>query len=238
MTRIYPVRDLYRGPLRAEGQPIDDKGTAGRPATEQRRGDLERAIAKTIEPDSWEEQNGPGSMTYVHEAGSLVIRQTAATHEQILQLLRDLRDAKRVGQGAPRQQASPKAGWKLRGPKRAEVYSFVGLIDLDGDGTGNSDRLHELLKIIGSSIDNEVDEKGVLRIDGEIPDDGRPCITEKTKFVVVGTIPEFANSPDPEEIYTSLKIAGFYKDIEDQARAKGVRIIKLADFLRYIGYEN
>jgi hypothetical protein len=64
-------------------------------------GDLETAIMKTIDPESWEEKEGPGSMTYVSEAGSLVIRQTSAAHEQILQLLRDLREAKRAGPAAP-----------------------------------------------------------------------------------------------------------------------------------------
>jgi len=60
--------------------------------------DLEQAITDTIEPDSWEELSGPGSYTYVKETGCLVIRQTWSVHRQILQLLRDLREAKRPGQ--------------------------------------------------------------------------------------------------------------------------------------------
>jgi hypothetical protein len=34
-----------------------------------------------------------------------------------------------------------------------------------------------------------------------------------------------------------LKIAEIYKEMGDQARAQGVRIVGLEDFLRYIGYE-
>jgi hypothetical protein len=65
------------------------------------RPDLIEAILTNIQPDTWEELSGPGSLTYVKEAGSLVIRQTREVHAEILQLLRDLREAKRLGQAAP-----------------------------------------------------------------------------------------------------------------------------------------
>ena len=248
VTRIYPVRDLYRGQVVVNERQFDEKGALRQTTSEFRPGDLETAIVKTIEPYSW--GNGAkrphwdgfaagetGSITYVIEAGSLVIRQTGAIHEQILQLLRDLREAKRVGLGGGRERPVPRTAWKLRGPKRAETYSIVGIIDLDGDDQSDSARLHEMIKNVGGSIDNEVDEQGVLHVDGAIPDDGRPRLTEKTKFVVVGKIPDIAERLSQDEIATALKIGGFYKDIEDQARAQGVRIIELKDFLRYIGYE-
>ena len=59
--------------------------------------DLEEALTSTIEPDSWEELSGPGAFTYVKETGCLVVRQTWAVHRQIVQLLRDLREAKYIG---------------------------------------------------------------------------------------------------------------------------------------------
>jgi hypothetical protein len=58
--------------------------------------DLVEALTKTIEPDSWDDISGPGSFTFVKESGSLVVRQTWAIHRKILQLLRDLREAKRT----------------------------------------------------------------------------------------------------------------------------------------------
>ena len=237
LTRTYPVRDLYRGRIVPENQSPDEKGAFRRQPTESRPGDLETAITKAIEPDLWNEKKGPGSMTYVSEAGCLVIHQTWWGHEQILQLLRDLRDAKRLGQGAAKAPALPRVGWKLRGPRRAETYSIVGIIDLDGDDISDAGRLRDLIHALGANIDNEVDEQGVLYVDGVIPDVGRPCITEKTKFVVVGKIPQPADLSDVKEIMTGLKIAELYKEIEDQARAQHVRIVSLADFLRYIGYE-
>ena len=127
MTRTYPVLDLYRGRDRVAAESIrkgpraaateqteksdngnssgdiakdtkDSKGTKVAPPL--RFDDLEEAIIATIQPDSWEEVSGPGSLTYVKESGSLVIRQTLSVHRDILQLLRDLREAKRLGPSA------------------------------------------------------------------------------------------------------------------------------------------
>jgi hypothetical protein len=61
--------------------------------------DLVEALTTTIEPDSWENMSGPGSYTYVSETRCLVIRQTWQIHREILQLLRDLREAKEFPPG-------------------------------------------------------------------------------------------------------------------------------------------
>jgi hypothetical protein len=74
-------------------------GGGGRAMPPKKYADLVDAITNTIEPDSWEELSGPGTYTYVKETGCLVIRQTWAIHRQILQLLRDLREAKHLAPG-------------------------------------------------------------------------------------------------------------------------------------------
>ena len=79
------------------GKEAAEKGFTTAPR--KRHADLVEAITETIEPDSWEELSGPGSYTYVKETGCLVIRQTWAVHRQIVQLLRDLREAKYIGPG-------------------------------------------------------------------------------------------------------------------------------------------
>jgi len=236
ITRVYPVHDLYfeRTPIAEEGNPERD-GPRRTPVA-SRPGDLETAITKSINPESWETRNGPGSLTYVREAGSFVIRQTPQAHAEILQLLRDLREARRIGLAAP-EPPPPRTSWRLRGPKRADTYSLVGILDLDGDGDDDSGRLRRIIKASGGSIDNDVDFRGRLTVDGELPDDGRPRVTAKTKFVILGQIPQVADLSDPEECEVSLKIAGYYKEIEEQARASGVQIIRLDEFLKYIGYE-
>jgi len=57
---------------------------------------LMNAISTTVQPDSWEELSGPGSMIPVFVSGSLVVRQTWNVHRKVLQLLRDLREARQL----------------------------------------------------------------------------------------------------------------------------------------------
>jgi len=234
ITRVYPVRDLYREPLAIKAE-ADEEEDAPRRAVTPPLSDLERAITKSIDPGSWDPQ-GPGAITYVREAGSLVIRQSQSTQAEILQLLRDLREARGVGQAAP-ETRSLRPSWRLRGPKHPDTYSLVGVFDLDGDGEDDSGRLRKIIRANGGAIDNEVDARGRLFVGGEFPDDGKPLVTEKTKFVVLGAIPQVADLSDPDDCAASVKIAEYYKQIEEQARARGVRIIRLDEFLRYIGYE-
>lgn len=75
VTRTYPCADL-----------ADD-------------GDYDRlvdAITKTVKPQSWDEVGGPGSISVVESCGSLVISQTQDMHDEILQLLRALRAARKA----------------------------------------------------------------------------------------------------------------------------------------------
>jgi hypothetical protein len=102
ITRTYPVADLIAAPDKAEGEaapPAKEGGDAAPPqarrATPFRS--LMQAIESTVEPDSWESLSGPGTMSPVAQSGSLVIRQTWSNHRQVLQLLRSLRESKRLG---------------------------------------------------------------------------------------------------------------------------------------------
>jgi hypothetical protein len=93
-TRTYPVGDLYQGRVKPEEDSAADKAAPNDTPAVMRPGDLEKAIMKTVEPGSWDETKGPASITYVKESGSLVIRQTWGAHTKIVNLLRDLRQAK------------------------------------------------------------------------------------------------------------------------------------------------
>jgi len=57
---------------------------------------LMNLMSTQIAPDSWEDLSGPGSMMPHRLTKSIVIRQTWAVHRQVLQLLRDLREAKQL----------------------------------------------------------------------------------------------------------------------------------------------
>ena len=116
-------------------------------------------------------------------------------------------------------------------PGRIEKISIVGTMDFDGDGRSDREQLHQMMALAGCVIDNEVDDEGE-----RIPKDGK--ITVQTKFLVKGDIPELQNVIGEEEKAKVHKILRNYDDMQKEARANGVRVIKLNDFLAYIGYHN
>lgn len=122
-------------------------------------------------------------------------------------------------------------------PGRSENFAFVGILDLDGDGKSDRDLLKEILRTTGAGVDNEVDDKGILWVNGQQSEDGRPRIDEHTKFLVIGKIPDIASTADPEEQKIIQNILGLRKELEQAARERGVPIRSLSDFLNYIGYK-
>lgn len=119
-------------------------------------------------------------------------------------------------------------------PGRSEAFSFVGLIDLDGDGRDDRDQLHNIVGSAGAVIDNEVDDKG-----NWILEDGRKegKISEATKFLVRGKLPDPAELVNKDEIAAALEINKKWEDLSNQAKQYGVRIVTLNDFLSYVGYK-
>jgi len=116
-------------------------------------------------------------------------------------------------------------------PGRFEKVSIIGDIDLDNDGRNDREQFHQILETAGCTIDNEVDDDG-----NRIPADGK--VTVETKFLVKGSIPDKGEAQTPEEKERADKFAIAYKNMEDEARRNGVRVIKLNDFLAYIGFHN
>jgi hypothetical protein len=119
---------------------------------------------------------------------------------------------------------------------RGEAYSLVGIMDVDGDGKDDRDLLVVQIRSAGGVVDNDVDGNGVLRVNGVVSTDGKPRITDKTKYVVIGKLPEVSRSADPKVTAISQKVLGLRKDLEDAARERGVTIISLSNFLNCIGY--
>jgi general secretion pathway protein D len=58
---------------------------------------LIEVITSTVTPQTWDEVGGPGSISPLNAADCIVISQTREVHDQVLELLRALRAAKRVG---------------------------------------------------------------------------------------------------------------------------------------------
>ena len=116
----------------------------------------------------------------------------------------------------------------LWSPGVTESFAFAGVIDLDGDGRGDRDLLHRLVKAAGAKISNEIDDQGVRHGTG---------ITHNDKFLVVGTIPDPQETADPKEREIRIKMSKALYAIEQEAKNKGVRKVRLADFLLYIGFK-
>ena len=122
-------------------------------------------------------------------------------------------------------------------PGGGDAISILGLIDLDGDGRDDHKLFQELLKTAGFVIDNEVDELGNLRVNGNALADGKPRITEKTKFVVIGKTLQIGVTDDVAKMARSKRLNERRKELEDSARERGVRIVSLSNFLRFLGFE-
>ncbi len=109
-----------------------------------------------------------------------------------------------------------------------ESFAFVGILDLDGDGSDDRDVLHRIVKSAGATISNDIDANGVRHGNG---------LSSNDKFLVQGTIPDPQKTADPKERARRNAIAKAAGVILEEAKNRGVRIIKLSDFLAYIGYK-
>lgn len=116
-----------------------------------------------------------------------------------------------------------------------EAFSIVGIMDLNGDGKDDRDLLEQAVATAGAVIDNDVSVDGILRIYKK--EELKPRMNEKTKFLVLGKMPEVADVVDVER-EALMKMHGFKKDLEDMARERGVRVLGMGDFLNYIGYKS
>lgn len=121
---------------------------------------------------------------------------------------------------------------------RGEAFSVIGIVDLDGDGKSDRDTFHEAIAAAGATIDNEVDDNGKLFVNGKDESGSKPQLSERTKFLVMGNIPDIGEAVGPEEKANALKIEGLRKELTEQARERGIRIVSLNDFLAFIGYKS
>lgn len=113
------------------------------------------------------------------------------------------------------------------GANQTMKFAFVGLIDPDGDGQSDRQILKDAVQASGSEESIWVDEQG-NRTGGEID--------SRTKFLVVGDIPDPANIAEPSKIEAAKAIQAAYTTMEQEARERGVRIISLNDFMAFIGF--
>ena len=119
-----------------------------------------------------------------------------------------------------------------------EKFSFVGILDLNGDGESDRELLHDIIKNAGAGIEIMVNDEG-KRVDeaGNIlTEDSK--LTVDTKFLVVGRIPnplDFAGFDEKQK--HALDVQEQHQLLEKEARRQGIRTVNFGDFLNYIGYK-
>jgi len=113
-----------------------------------------------------------------------------------------------------------------------EYFSFIGIVDMDGDGKSDRELLHNTLANANSGIEVEVDDEGT-----RIPEDG--TLSVRSKFLVVGKLEDPAEFPGTDEAKQEQirKVQEEYGVLSKEALRKGIKIITFNDFLNYMGYE-
>jgi len=117
----------------------------------------------------------------------------------------------------------------LWSPGVTESFAFSGILDVDGDGKSDRDLLHRLVKAAKAKISNEVDDNGVRHGTG---------LTNADKFLVLGTVLDPQETADAKERARRTKLSDAHLKIESEAKNNGVRVIRLPDFLAYIGFKS
>jgi hypothetical protein len=112
-----------------------------------------------------------------------------------------------------------------------QFFSFVGLIDFDGDGTYDKKMLEDRLHAANADIEVLVNEQGVRE-----PADTK--MTVKTKFLVVGPLGDPTTVPGQDERQEQIRrTLSEHKALIDEATENGIRVVNLQDFLAMMGIE-
>ncbi|MFO0945994.1 MAG: hypothetical protein U1D30_08615 [Planctomycetota bacterium] len=110
-----------------------------------------------------------------------------------------------------------------------ESIAFVGLMYLDDDKNEDSEKFKQLVESLGAKVDAFADIKNEKTV-------GK--ITVDTGWLVVGDIPEDADKEelDPKMARVIAFLRGAKRDLFQQARDNGVRLINVRNFMTYMGH--
>ncbi|MEZ6090634.1 MAG: hypothetical protein R3C05_21970 [Pirellulaceae bacterium] len=111
----------------------------------------------------------------------------------------------------------------LWAPGRKVEIALAGLMDLDGDGVDDSDRLKAMINSVGAKVSAQVDARG-----GETGE-----MTFDTRFLVLGTNPEFGTTENNSENKNEAIMAGISK-LKARAKQLGITTISLNKLVGYL----
>lgn len=108
-------------------------------------------------------------------------------------------------------------------PGRKVEIALAGLMDLDGDGVDDSDRIKAMINSVGAKVSAQVDARG-----GETGE-----LTFDTRFLVLGTNPEFSGAGDDSENQNAAVLANVGK-LKARAKQLGITTISMNKLLGYL----
>jgi len=116
-------------------------------------------------------------------------------------------------------------------PGEAVRFALFGLMDMDNDGTGDLQRVKDLIEMSGGKVDYSIDEKG--NKNGEMTINTRYYVVDSEALDV-----EVKEKSDEASAKAAQAQAGKYSDAIDEARKVGLKRITLADLLQQMGWKS
>ena len=111
----------------------------------------------------------------------------------------------------------------------AERFALIGLVDLNDDGRSDIEGLRRYVQESGSKVAVWVDDSG-NRNGG--------AVDMSVKYLVVGKTPTPDSARNDAQRVAYNRLIGHLTEMREEAYDHGVRVIRLNDFLAYIGYTN
>ena len=109
----------------------------------------------------------------------------------------------------------------------AERFALIGLVDLNDDGRSDIEGLRRYVQESGSKVTVWVDDSG-NRNGG--------AVDMSVKYLVVGETPAPDSARNDLQRVAYNRLIGHLTEMREEAYDHGVRVIRLNDFLAYIGY--
>lgn len=119
---------------------------------------------------------------------------------------------------------------------KAEQFAMVGFVDVDGDGKSDRQLVNDMVANTGASMSIQIDDTGE-RVDEKGEPTDRP-IDVNIKFLVIAEILDPTETALPKDKEILKKIARKRKELIEEARENGTRVINLNTFLDIIGYKS
>ena len=119
---------------------------------------------------------------------------------------------------------------------QTNYFSFIGELDIDGDGQDDRNLLFNKVRDAGGEIELYVDMDG-QRYDGQGQVAEEKKLSSRTKYLILGDLPDPTTVPTQSKEYDQLvELSQRRLELEKEARQQGIQIVNLPDFLSQLGY--